>query len=119
MEGWIKLHRKVLDNPVVCKDGETLAIWVYLLANATHGQIPMLFGGKKIILQPGQLITGRKSIGKKLQISESKVQRTLKLFESEQQIEQRTNFQSRLVTVINWSKYQLSEQPNEQRVNSE
>ena len=31
MEGWIKLHRKMLDNPIVCKDSDYLAVWIYLL----------------------------------------------------------------------------------------
>ena len=35
------------------------------------------YKGKKIVLLPGQLITGRKSIAKKFKIDESKVQRIL------------------------------------------
>mgnify|MGYP003290536754 CR=1 FL=1 len=53
MEGWIKLHRKILDNPIIFKDKDYLAIWIYLLLNATHKEIPALFKGKKIILQKG------------------------------------------------------------------
>lgn len=119
MEGWIKLHRKILDNPIVCKDGETLAIWLYLLMNATHKEIDALFKGKRIKLKEGQLITGRKSISKKLDIAESKVQRTLKMFEIEQQIEQQTSPQNRLISIINWNKYQDTEHHFEQRVNNE
>ena len=52
MEGYIKLHRKMLENPVVCKDAETLAIWVYLLMNATYKPYDTIFKGKRITLQP-------------------------------------------------------------------
>lgn len=90
MEGWISLHRKVLENPVVCKDNETFAIWIYLLLNATHQEMPIVFKGKKIVLQKGQLITGTLSIAKKLKINKDKVQRTLKLFETDKQIAQQT-----------------------------
>ena len=119
MEGWIKVHRKILDNPIVCKDSETLAIWIYLLLNATHQEYDVLLKGKRITLKEGQLITGRKSISEKLKISESKVQRVLKMLEIEQQIEQQTNSQSRLISIINWDKYQESEQQIEQRSNNE
>ena len=90
MEGWISLYRKMLDNPVVCKDSDHIAVWVYLLLNAAHKEYPVLFGKEKIMLQPGQLITGRVAISNKLRVSESKVQRILSAFENERQIEQQT-----------------------------
>lgn len=119
MEGWIKLHRKLIENPIVCKDGDTLAIWIYLLMSATHKKIDAIFKGERITLKEGQLITGRKSISEKLDISESKVQRVLKLFENEHQIEQQTSSQNRLISIVNWNKYQDSEQQSEQQVNNE
>ena len=108
--GYIKLYRKLLDNPVVCKDPDHLAVWIYLLLNATHKQKKMMFEGKSITLNPGQLITGRKSISSQIKVSESKVQRVLKLLESEQQIEQQTTPRNRLITVLSWTDYQTSEQ---------
>lgn len=119
MEGWIKLHRKMLENPAICKDAEYFAVWCYLLLNATHKEIKAEFNGRTITLEPGQLITGRKSIARYLRINESKVQRTLKRFESEHQIEQQTTSQNRLVTVNNWNYYQETEQGTEQRLNNE
>lgn len=118
-KGWIKLHRKILENPIVCKDSDHFAVWVYLLLEATHDDIDVLFGGKRITLKSGQLITGRKSISEKFQISESKVQRILKMLESEQQIEQQTTSVNRLISIVKLSEYQSSEQPFEQRVNNE
>lgn len=118
MSGWIKLHRKILDNPIVCKDSDHIAVWTYLLLNATHKEYPALFSGKKILLQPGQLITGRKAIADKFKISESKVQRILKSFEIEQQIEQQNGNKNRLITVLSWHDYQDSEQQDEHQVNN-
>ena len=116
--GWVKLHRKMLDNPIIMKDAEHLAVWMYLLLNATHAEYPALFKGKKIMLQPGQLITGRKSIASSLCVSESKVTRILSAFESEQQIEQLTSNKNRLISVVNWDKYQIFDQQNEQQMNN-
>lgn len=119
LEGWIKLHRKVFDNPVICKDAETISIWIYLLLSATHKEIPMVFAGEKTTLKPGQLITGRKKISDKLAVTESKVQRTLKRFEDEQQIEQRMSNGNRLITIISWELYQGTEQQVEQPMNNQ
>lgn len=119
MEGWVCLYRKILENPIICKDSDYFAVWCYLLLSATHKKTSALFKGKKIVLLPGQLITGRKSIAKKFKIDESKVQRILKMLENEQQIEQQTSSQNRLITIINWYQYQEIEQQNAQQVNNE
>jgi len=118
MSGWIKSHRKMLDNPIVCKDSDHLAVWMYILLHATHKEYPVVFAGEKISLQPGQLITGRKSISDKFNISESKVQRILKTFEIEHQIEQQSSNKNRLVTVLSWVDYQSIEQQDELPVNN-
>lgn len=119
MEGWISTYRKILENPIVCKDSDYFAVWMYLLLNATHKESPAIFNKNKIILKKGQLITGRKVIAEKFNISESKVQRILKIFEIEQQIKQQTCSQNRLISIINWNEYQQNEQQIEQQVNNE
>ena len=108
--GWLKLHRRTLENPIIMKDAEHLAIWSYLLMKATHEQRDIIFNSNRVTLNPGQFSTGRKVISSELVISESKVQRILKAFESEQQIEQVTDFKCRIITIVNWEKYQSSEQ---------
>ena len=108
----------MLDNPVVWKDSDHLAVWIYLLLNATHKDMDVLFKNKRITLKPGQLITGRKSIAKKLDISESKVHRVLKMLEIEQQIEQQTSNKNRLIAIVGWNEYQSCEQQIEQQVNN-
>lgn len=118
-EGWIKLHRCLLDNPIVSKDGDHIAVWVYLLLNATHKNYPALFKGKKIELKPGQLITGRRSIASALCINESKVRRILEDFESDQQIDRQRSNQKSLISIVNWTKYQSCDQQNEQQLTSQ
>ena len=115
--GYIKLHRSILDNPVVFKDSDHFAVWCYLLLMATHSGCDVIFDGQRIRLKAGQLTTGRRMIAEKTKVSESKVQRILKLFEIEQQIEQVTDHKCRLITIVNWNRYQKSEQVNEQQVN--
>lgn len=116
MDGWIKMYRKIEDNPVVCKDNDYYRVWHHLLYNATHQERVVIFNNQKKTIHPGQYITGRKLIADKCNVSESKVERILKWFENDQQIEQQTTTKGRLITILNWGLYQNTEQQNEQIV---
>lgn len=118
VNGFIKYYRKILDNPIICKDSEHFAIWSYLLLNATHTEQEKMFNGQKITLKKGQLITSRKSVSEQFNISESKCERVFKLFKNEQIIEQQTCSKNRLITIVKWNDYQSSEQQNEQQLNN-
>lgn len=118
MEGWIKLHRNLMSNPQF-SDGDWLKVWLFLLLNATHAPLDRMFGGDRITLEPGQLITSRGAISANVSVQESKVERILKRMKSEQQIEQQADNRSRLITVRNWKQYQQDEQQDEHPVNSD
>lgn len=118
LEGWIKLHRKILDNPIVCKDSDYLAVWIYLLLKASHDTYQAMFKGEKIELKPGQLITGRIKIANDLSVNESKVKRILFCFKKEHQIDQQSSNKNSLITVLNWELYQKSDQQNDQQMTS-
>ena len=113
MVGWIKLHRCIWNNPVVTKDSDHVAIWLWLLTHAQIEDKEILFAGEKITLKRGQLITGRKLISEQLKINESKVYRTLNELQKAQQIEQQKTKKGSVISIINWDKYQLREQQNE------
>lgn len=118
MSGFIHLHRKVLDNPVCCKDAEHLAVWVWLLLKAAWIESDVMFEGKRITLHPGDLPPiSRRTIARELQMNESKVQRILKTFENEHQIEQQMGSKCRLISIVSWSEYQSAEPQTEPQVN--
>ena len=118
-KGWVKLFRSILDNPIAMKSLAHFGVWCILLLTATSKSRKAWFNGEEIILKPGQIITGRKQISDFFKdLNESKVQRVLKDFEGAQQIEQQTTSQNRLITLINWDKYQINEQHFEQQVNN-
>lgn len=104
--GYVKIHRKLLSNPIVMKDCEHLAIWVYLLLHATHKEMNVIFNGKKIMLKSGQLITGARAIANDLEINKDKVQRVLNEFKTDTQIDTLVSPKGRLITILNWEKYQ-------------
>lgn len=124
-KGFIRVERKILDDPIIMKDKDYFSIWLYLLLKATHKKIKILFNGEEIILNEGELVTGRKVISEKLSINESKIERVLKVFEKRTMIEQLKTKKGRLISIVNWGKYQKSEQQmnnkrttDEQQVNT-
>jgi len=117
-QGWIKLHRKLLDHPK-SNDSDFMNLWITFLLLATHTPYRSNFGGKIITLKPGEFITSRGSLSKQTGIQESKVERIIKCLKTEQQIEQQKSNRSRLISVVNWGSYQENEQPNEQPVNNQ
>jgi hypothetical protein len=116
--GWIKLYRSI-QNKGWYKKPDYVLLWVHILIKANHQGKEFWFNGENVKLKQGQFITGRKSLSSETGISESKIQRILKFFESEQQIEQQTSNANRLISVINYNQYQKSEQQIEQPVNNE
>jgi len=117
-QGYIKLYRQMWDKGW-SKHPNYVAVWVYLLKEATHEPWEYLWNGKTIVLQEGQFITGRKKISQETGVGESSVERILNFFKNEQQIEQQKSSTSRLISICNWNKFQKGEQPFEQPMNNQ
>ena len=103
--GFIKLHRTLLDNPI-SKKPQYAWLWTVLLLMANHKPNKFMWNGEIIIIKEGQLITGRKQLSQKTGIPESTIERILKFLENEHQIGQQKTNKFRLITIINWGKYQ-------------
>lgn len=120
-EGYIKLHRNLLENPVTSKP-EFAWLWCVLLLSANHKDKKMIWNNQNLIIKEGQFITGRKALSKKTGLSENKIYRALKYFESEHQIKQQKNNKFTIITILNWHKYQgngtTNEQQNEQEIDN-
>lgn len=116
--GYIKSYRSIIEKPWYSKS-EYFHLWHHLLYSATYKEMEVFFNNTVLKLKPGQLITGRKSLSKDTGINESKIERILNYFEKiEHQIEQQKTNKNRLITVLNWHKYQSCEQQNEQQTNN-
>ena len=118
MSGWIKVYRSLIENPKRIRSSR-LALWLYILLSVNHTSGKAYLCGKEISLKPGQGVFSTPDLAKKLCEPVSVIRRSLEWFESEQQIEQRKTNQGTVITVLNWDKYQESEQPTEQRVNND
>lgn len=115
--GWVKVHRALSDHHI-SSDPATLSVWLHLLLLANHKETKRMINGRVIAIQPGQLITSRKSLSAKTGVNESKVERVLNTLKSEQQIEQHGTSKFRVISIVKWAEYQSDEQQSEQLVNS-
>jgi len=115
--GYVKLYRSILDKPYSNKP-DYVWVWCYLLLRATFKEREVMIGNKKILLKPGQLITGRKKLAEQTGVNKIKIYRILKCYENEHQIEQQKTNKYTVITIKNWHKHQANEQQNEQHLNN-
>lgn len=97
------------DNPYMQR-ASYVSIWVWILSEAQfeHGK-SVVFKGKRIKLNPGQLTAGAYQISKATGVPRGTVERVVKLFESEEQISIQRSNKCSLYTVLNWKDYQSDE----------
>ena len=106
-QGWIKLHRQLLENPII-KKPSYFTLWVILLLKANHKETKFMWNGNIIVVKEGQFITGRKELSKETSIPESTIEDILKYLERQHQIQQQKTTKYRLITIVNWVKHQDS-----------
>lgn len=120
MKGWIKLHRKILDNGVFA-DAELLKVFVWCLLKANISESEKNVYDAK--LKQGQFLTGRVSASEELYIKPSTVHDRLKRLQRMGYIKLKSTNKYTIITVLKFKQYQVSEQkksvkPIEERFNS-
>jgi hypothetical protein len=109
MEGWIKLHRKILGWEWF-KDDNTFRVFMYLLLSANHKDKKW----KGIDVKRGQVITGRVAISESLNISERATRTCLNRLKTTSEIAIKTTNRFSIVTICKYELYQISENGNDQ-----
>jgi len=104
-EGFIKLHRCLIDKPIF-QNEKLLKVWLWCLFKATHKPITALVGRQKVDLQPGQFIYGRQKAAEALGIPPSTVRDYMGLLQKGQSIDIKPDSKFSVVTIVNWGLYQ-------------
>jgi hypothetical protein len=104
-EGWIKLHRKIIENPIF-KDSEACHLFVYLLLKANHKTNRFPFNRNEVRVERGQLITGVRKISHDTGITEWKIRERIKLLENLGIITRKTTHRFSIINICNYNHYQ-------------
>ena len=115
MDGWVSLHRKLLDS-IVFSNPKLLKVWIWCLLKATHTEHTQMVGLVKVELKKGDFITGRFKGAEELNLNPNTFYKYLKVLEGEKQIELISNNKFTVVSVINWEVYQNEEIKNNNKI---
>ncbi len=110
MVGWIKLYRLLLESAVF-QNAYALQVFIYLLLKATYKEMKVPVGNKNIVLQPGQLLYGRKVVSQRLNMGEGKLRGIMDYLVANGSIEMESHSKYSVVTIVNWEQYQIGEVP--------
>lgn len=109
MEGYIKLYRKLLDNPVFHNE-KLLKVFIWCLLKASHSEHEQLVGLQKITLKPGQFVFGRLKAAEELHMKESTVYKYMMMLQTYGICNIKSNNRFSVVSIVNWELYQLVEE---------
>lgn len=120
MDGWIKLHRNLMDKAIwKCSTPEQKVVLITILLLANHSENQWIWKGKKFICKRGQFITSSEQLSKKAQVSRQNVRTALKKFEMLEFLTCESTNTGILITIINWDNYQIGDQTINQPSNQQ
>ena len=127
MEGWIKLHRVILESEVFASQ-KMLKIWIWCLCRANHKTkfVPMKTGRGEtnVKVKKGQFLFGRFTAEEELFIDGSTIYKIMHKLKEIGNITIKSNTHYSVITICNYDKYQdvkeievtTNEQPSNNQV---
>ncbi len=104
MDGWIKIHRQMLDWEWY-KDCHVKDVFIHLLLRANHQDNRW----QGIVVRRGQVITGRKALAEELGFSEQSIRTSLNRLKSTNEITIKSTKKYSLITIVNYDLYQTND----------
>ena len=111
-QGWIKLHRELIDKAIwKTSTPEQKIILITLLLMVNHEENEWEWNGERYKVQPGQMITSLKSITDACGggVTTRNVRTAIERFEKYGFLTNQSTNKNRLITIVNYTKYQGSE----------
>jgi hypothetical protein len=107
-KGWMRLHREILDKAIFHNE-KLLKVFIWCTLKATHEEYDQLVGRQLVHLFPGLFVTGRLKASEELRLKPSTVWDYLKVLESNNTIDIKSDSKFSVITVVNWALYQSGE----------
>ena len=104
-EGYIKIHRKIMDS-TVWKNPTTITVWLWCLLKANHKECKFSFNGKDIELKPGEFVTGIDKGAKETRASVSAHRTAIAYLKSSNRIATQSTNQFTIIRIEKWNEYQ-------------
>ena len=104
-DGWIALHRKIYNSSDFNNQLE-VAVFLYLVAMASHKPVQVIYRKKKLTLKRGEVSIAYKDLAKKFDISERKIRTIIKNLVHTRNLNQTLTRNLSIYTIVKYSKYQ-------------
>ena len=101
MNGYIKLHRKMLDWEWM-DDAVTVQVYIYCLLRANY-EVQQWHG---ILIQPGQFVTSLSNMASDLKLTKGQLRTALNHLKTTHSTTQSSTHHGTLITIEKWSEYQ-------------
>ena len=114
MSGWISLHRKILENPILNRSRvySNFEAWIWLLLKANHKDNKFMLGSELIKVKKGSMITSQKKLCRQFRWGSTKLRNFLKVLQKDKMILLKTNTQATHISICNYESYQDSQISN-------
>ena len=107
MEGWIKLHRQIIEHPDYFSEPFTrIMAWIDLLMLANHKGMNMYVRGNKVEIKRGETAIAQETLATRWKWSRGKVKRYLNELEKDRQIVQQKSNVISTISIVNYDAYQ-------------
>ena len=119
MEGWISLHRKILDNPILNRSRiySNFEAWIWLLLKANHKDNKFMLGSELIKVKKGSMITSQKKLCKQFRWGNTKLRNFLKVLQKDKMLLLKTTPKATWITICNYNKLQDKQTANKSMTN--
>lgn len=107
---WIRLHRKLMDDPLYFAEPFTkMQAWIDLLLLANFADRVTFIRGNRVTIKRGQVAYSREWFSGRWRWSRGRVERFLSMLENDRKIVQRKSHIISIVTIVNYDFYQKTE----------
>lgn len=105
--GWVKLYRKLMDNPIWLEERFTKGqAWVDLIMLSNFESRTIVCDGEKTVIERGQVFTSIVKLAKRWKWDRKTVSKYLFFLEKERMIKKESDNKKTVITIINYSNFQ-------------
>jgi hypothetical protein len=116
-DGWIALHRKIYNSSDFNNQLE-VAVFLYLVAMASHKPVQVVYRKKKLTLKRGEISIAYRDLAKKFNLSMQNIKTIIKNLKNSGNINQTLTKNLSIYSIVKYSKYQdLEVTPNQKLTN--